>query len=74
MKKWLLFAAAAAVAALVAKKLLPAQNRNDADITDVIYDESTTAPVQAVEPLAATPPPQAAEITAEEKPTGSENI
>lgn len=72
MKKWLLFVAVAAAAAFVAKRLLPAQTKDDGDIvTDVIYDE-TAKPVQPVEPLAAAPVPPATESSAEENaPTES---
>ncbi|WMJ84859.1 DLW-39 family protein [Oscillospiraceae bacterium LTW-04] len=51
MKKLLLLAAVAAAAALVAKKLMPTQNKNDAEIvTDVIYDDAAEAPVETSEP------------------------
>lgn len=52
MKKWLVLAAVAAAAVLVAKKLMPMQQNNDADIvTDVIYDDDAEAPVETSEPL-----------------------
>ncbi|MDF3004989.1 MAG: hypothetical protein K0S22_1461 [Oscillospiraceae bacterium] len=57
MKKWLVLAAVAAAAVLVAQKLMPMQKKNDADIvTDVIYDDDE-APVETSEPLPIVPAP-----------------
>lgn len=56
MKKWLVLAAVAAAAVLVAQKLMPMQKKNDADIvTDVIYDDE--APVETSEPSPIVPAP-----------------
>ena len=57
MKKWLVLAAVAAAAVLVAQKLMPMQKKNDADIvTDVIYDDDE-APVETSEPSPIVPAP-----------------
>lgn len=58
MKKWLVLAAVAAAAVLVAQKLMPMQKKNDADIvTDVIYDDDDEAPVETSEPSPIVPAP-----------------
>ncbi len=57
MKKWLVLAAVAAAAVLVAQKLMPMQKKNDTDIvTDVIYDDDE-APVETSEPSPIVPAP-----------------
>lgn len=76
MKKWLLLAAVAAAAALVARKLMPMQKNNDADIvTDVIYDDAAVAPVETSEPspAAAAPSPETAEEVPPETLIDTEN-
>ena len=51
MKKWLLLAAFAAAAVLVAKKFIPMQNDNEAaTVTDVIVDDTSEVPVPPCEP------------------------
>lgn len=68
MKKWLLLAAVAAAAVLVAKRLSPAQTDSDV-VSDVIHDDAPETPVQTAPKKPDAVP--SAEVT-EEKETSSE--